>query len=241
MSISTPNVCEMMRAIRGHPNRGLRDLSSTMARMRASLGPGGPGFFGRWFDENNRRYLRRTNAWWNVRRRAQTDGDLPDPPGTQKQRPESAQEPVVHRQVRSTPARAAQHDQLLLEQEILSDHGSHAAGSTQPRGRDSQVEQDEQDSFHTRDRVGQTSGALHCCSVSGFNERIGNSRRTGSAPTPTPSGAEAVWAAPTPSSAIVPDAPGAGTVLGLVGLVGLSHPAMTSARPHSQTKYWPRV
>jgi replicative DNA helicase len=26
LSISTPNVCEMMRAIRGHPNRGLRDL-----------------------------------------------------------------------------------------------------------------------------------------------------------------------------------------------------------------------
>ena len=27
LSMSTPNVCEMMRAIRGHPNRGLRDLS----------------------------------------------------------------------------------------------------------------------------------------------------------------------------------------------------------------------
>ena len=34
---------EMMRAIRGHPNRGLRDLSSTMARMSDSLGPFGPG------------------------------------------------------------------------------------------------------------------------------------------------------------------------------------------------------
>ena len=38
LSMSTPNVCEMMRAIRGHPNRGLRDLSSTMARMSDSLG-----------------------------------------------------------------------------------------------------------------------------------------------------------------------------------------------------------
>ena len=53
---------EMMRAIRGHPNRGLRDLSSTMARMSDSLGPFGPGFFGRALEENNRRYLPRTSA-----------------------------------------------------------------------------------------------------------------------------------------------------------------------------------
>ena len=47
LSMSTPTVCEMMRAIRGHPNRGLRELSSTLARMSDSLGPFGPGFFGR--------------------------------------------------------------------------------------------------------------------------------------------------------------------------------------------------
>jgi hypothetical protein len=57
-----PNVCEMMRAIRGQPNRGLRDLSSTMAWMSASLGPFGPGFFGHGLDENSRWYLRRTNV-----------------------------------------------------------------------------------------------------------------------------------------------------------------------------------
>ncbi len=114
------------------------------------------------------------------RRRAHPDGHLPDPPGTQKQRPESAQEPVAHRQVRSTPASAAQHDQLLLEQESLNDDGSHAAGSTPLRGRDGQVEQGVQDIFQTRDRVGQTSDAVQCCSNSGFSERIGNSRRTGS-------------------------------------------------------------
>ena len=62
LSMSTPNVREMMRAMRGQPNRGLRDLSSTMAWMSASLGPFGPGFFGHWLDENSRRYLRRTNA-----------------------------------------------------------------------------------------------------------------------------------------------------------------------------------
>ena len=45
--------------------------------------------------------------------------------GTQKERPESAEEPIAHAEVRRTLSRAAQHDQLLLEQEILSDHGSH--------------------------------------------------------------------------------------------------------------------
>jgi hypothetical protein len=36
--MSTPNVWEMISAIRGQPNRGLRDLSSTMAWMSAALG-----------------------------------------------------------------------------------------------------------------------------------------------------------------------------------------------------------
>jgi hypothetical protein len=60
--MSIPNACEMMRAIRGQPNRGLRDLSSTMAWISASSGPFGPGFFGHDLDENNRQYLRRTRA-----------------------------------------------------------------------------------------------------------------------------------------------------------------------------------
>jgi hypothetical protein len=60
--MTTPNVCEMMRAIRGQPNRGLRDLSSMMAWLSVSLGPFGPGFFWHGLDENSRRYLRRTNA-----------------------------------------------------------------------------------------------------------------------------------------------------------------------------------
>src|SRR6266852_493605 len=58
LSMSTPNVCEMTRAIRGQPNRGLRDLSSTMAWMSASLGSFGLGFLGHGLDENSRRYLR---------------------------------------------------------------------------------------------------------------------------------------------------------------------------------------
>ena len=55
LSMSTPNVWQMMRAIRGQPNRGLRDLSSTMALMSASSGPFGPGFFGPGVDEKSRR------------------------------------------------------------------------------------------------------------------------------------------------------------------------------------------
>ena len=62
LSMVAPNVREMMRAIRGQPNRGVRDLSSTMAWMSASLGPFGPGCFGHSLDETSRRYVRRTNA-----------------------------------------------------------------------------------------------------------------------------------------------------------------------------------
>jgi hypothetical protein len=62
LSMSTPNVCEMMRAIRGQPKRGWRDVSSTMAWMGAVLGPVGPSFLGRGVDENSRRYLQRTKA-----------------------------------------------------------------------------------------------------------------------------------------------------------------------------------
>ena len=58
--MSIPNVWELMRAIRGQPNRGLRDFSSTMAWMSALSRPFGPGFFGHGVDENSRRYLRRT-------------------------------------------------------------------------------------------------------------------------------------------------------------------------------------
>ena len=59
--MSIPNVCEMMRAIRGQSNRGFRYLSSTMVRMSASSGPFGLGFMRRGRDENSARYLRRTN------------------------------------------------------------------------------------------------------------------------------------------------------------------------------------
>src|ERR1700730_17982957 len=62
LSTATPNVCEMISAIRGQPNRGLRDLSSSIAWMSALLGPFGPGFLDPGVDENSQRYLRRTKA-----------------------------------------------------------------------------------------------------------------------------------------------------------------------------------
>ena len=61
LSMSIPNVCAMMHAIRGQPKRGLRDLSSTILDERG-LGPFGPGFLGCGVDENSRRYLQRTKA-----------------------------------------------------------------------------------------------------------------------------------------------------------------------------------
>ena len=78
----------------------------------------------------------------------------------------------------------AQNDQLLLEQEILRDHRSHATGATQLRGHDGQVKQREQEVLHARDSVGQTSGTTQPRLTPRFRERIGNSRRTRSRPTP---------------------------------------------------------
>ncbi len=56
-----------MRAIRVQPNRGLRCFIETMAAINSLEGPVGPGLLG-WGEENNKRYLRVTNARWNFRR-----------------------------------------------------------------------------------------------------------------------------------------------------------------------------
>src|SRR5207245_4330424 len=67
----------------------------------------------------------------------------------------------------------AQDDQLLLEQEILRDHRSHATGATQLRGHDGQVKQREQEVLHRRDSVGQTSGATQVASVLDLARELG--------------------------------------------------------------------
>ena len=90
---------------------------------------------------------------------------LSDSSWTEEERPESADQPVAQRQVRRPLASTAQDDQLLLEQEILRDHRSHATGATQLRGHDGQVKQGEQEVLHARDSVGQTSGATQRCPI----------------------------------------------------------------------------
>ena len=77
------------------------------------------------------------------RRGAYADGDLSDSSGTDEEQPESAQQPVAHRQVRRPLASTAQNDQLLLEQEILRYHRWYATGATQLRGHDGHVKQGE--------------------------------------------------------------------------------------------------
>jgi hypothetical protein len=62
------------------------------------------------------------------RRGAYGDGDLSDTSWTEEKRPESAEQPVAHRQVRRPLAGTPQDDQLLLEQKILGDHRPHATG-----------------------------------------------------------------------------------------------------------------
>ena len=106
------------------------------------------------------------------RRGAYGDGDLSDASWTEEERPESAEQPVAQRQVRRPLASTAQDDQLLLEQEILRDHRSHATGATQLRGHDGQVKQGEQEVLHARDSVGQTSGATQRCLNPGFSREL---------------------------------------------------------------------
>ena len=55
------------------------------------------------------------------RRGTHPDGDLPDPPRFEKERPDSAHDTIADREVRRPLAWPAQHDQLVLEQEILRD------------------------------------------------------------------------------------------------------------------------
>jgi hypothetical protein len=82
-----------------------------------------------------------------------------------RERPESAQQPVAPCQVRRALASTAQHDQLLLEQEIFDDDRSHAPGATELRPHDGQVQQGEQEVCHARVSVGQTSGAAQPRSI----------------------------------------------------------------------------
>ena len=104
---------------------------------------------------------------------------LSDASWTEEERSESAEQPVARRQVGRTLASTAQDDQLLLEQEILRDHRSHATGTTELRGHDGQVKHGEQEVLHARVSVGQTSGATQRCPIRRFSARIGNSRPTG--------------------------------------------------------------
>ena len=61
---------------------------------------------------------------------AEGDGELSNPARIEEERLESAEQPIASRQVGRPAAGAAQDDQLVLEQEILRDHGSDATGAT---------------------------------------------------------------------------------------------------------------
>ena len=105
------------------------------------------------------------------------DVELSNAASIEKERLESAEQPVAPRQVGRPTTRAPQDDQLLGEQEILRDHRAYTPGATEPRGHDGQMHQREQEIPHVRVSVGQTSGAAQRCRIR-FSARIGNSRPT---------------------------------------------------------------
>ena len=90
--------------------------------------------------------------------RSHANRNLPDSARIEKERPESEQDPIAYGQVRRALACPPEDDQLLLEQEVLSDHRADAAGSAKLRDHNSQMEESEQGSVHTETRVGSPSG-----------------------------------------------------------------------------------
>src|SRR5215510_4138714 len=126
LSTSTPNGCAMMGAIRGQPNRGLRDVSSTMAGISASPGPFGPRFLRHGLATNSPRYLRRTRAARNAN---SVDGrttmaSFRMRSGLRKSDPNPQSSRSFSLGLGGPFASTAQNDQLLLEQKILGDHPS---------------------------------------------------------------------------------------------------------------------
>ena len=135
--------------------------------MSASSGPFGPGFFGhaRGREQPAVFATHQGLVKCQERRGPEGDGDLSDASWTEEERPESAEEPVGQRQAGCPPTTTTKHDELLLEQEILRDHRSHATATTQLRGHDGEVEQDEQEVLHARVSVGQTPRATQRCPI----------------------------------------------------------------------------
>ena len=74
------------------------------------------------------------------RRRAEGDRGLSDASRTEEERPESAQQPVALVKGSARTASTTQDDELLLQQQILRDHRPDAAGPTQLRGHDGEVQ-----------------------------------------------------------------------------------------------------
>jgi hypothetical protein len=93
------------------------------------------------------------------------DGNSLNASEAEEERLESAQEPIAQCQGGRPPATTTKHDELLLEQEILGDHRSHATRATQLRGRDGEMEQCKQEVPHARVSVGQTPLATQRCRI----------------------------------------------------------------------------
>ena len=81
-------------------------------------------------------------------------GELSEASGTEEERPESAEHPIAHGQAGRPLATTTKNDQLLLEDEILRDHRSHAPGAAELRGQDGKVQQDEEEVLHAPVSVG---------------------------------------------------------------------------------------
>jgi hypothetical protein len=90
--------------------------------------------------------------------------EAPHAGGIEEERRESAEE-AAHRQAWRPPATTTKDDELLFQREVLGDDRPHATGTTHLRGRDGQLEQNEQEVPHARVSVEQTARATQRCSI----------------------------------------------------------------------------
>jgi hypothetical protein len=163
LSTSTPNVCA--RAIRGQPNRGLRDLRSTIARMSAWPFRSGP-LRARPRREQpavlavHQRLMKRQE-----RRRADGDSDFLDAPRIEEERPESAQHPVAQREIRRALTTTRTTMSCCLSKRFSASSDRTPPGPRSFTAITARCQHREYEVPHTRISVGQTVGAVQRCSI----------------------------------------------------------------------------
>jgi hypothetical protein len=128
--MARPKTLVQCCAIFGQPKRGLRRLSSQMARISSREGPRGPGFvFGR--DEERNRYLELLEATMKAQQGGglEENGRADQPTKAQELGTKAQEHALDGAKIGRSAAGAPQDQKPLLQEDILSQNGSGSARS----------------------------------------------------------------------------------------------------------------